>query len=150
MAVFLKSLGNKAWKVVIKGWKHPMITSEDGTTNQKLEADWTDVEDDEALGNSKALSENFNGVNKNIFRLINIYPEAKEAYEILKTAHEGISEVCMSRLQLLTTKFENVRMNGDETVSEFYIRLRDISRKIIRSLPKRFDIKVILLKNFKP
>ena len=56
----------------------------------------------------------------------------------------------MSRLQLLTTKFENLRMNEDEIVSETHIRLLDIAntsfalgenmcgekpvRKILRSL----------------
>lgn len=72
MVVFLKSLGIKSWKVVIKGWKNPIITSEDGKTNLKLEADWTDAEDDEALRNSKELNVIFNGVDKNMFRLINI------------------------------------------------------------------------------
>lgn len=33
----------------------------------------------------------------------------------------------MSRLQLLTTKYENIKMNEDETVSEFNIRLRGIA-----------------------
>lgn len=48
-----------------------MITSEDGTTNLKLEADWTDVEYDESRGNSKALNVIFNGVEKYMFMLIN-------------------------------------------------------------------------------
>jgi hypothetical protein len=61
----------------------------------------------------------------------------------------------MSKLQLLTTKFENLKMDIDETISEFNTRLRDIAnssfalgekmsekklaRKILRSLPKRFN-----------
>lgn len=155
MVDFLKSLGNKAWKVMIKGWKHPMITSEEGVTNLKLEADRTDAE---ALGNSKVLNAFLNGVDKNMFILINTCSEAKEAWEILKSSHEGTSKVCMSRLQLLTTKFENLRMNEDETMSEFHIRLCHIAntsfalgekmyeeklvKKILKSLSKRFDIKV--------
>lgn len=53
MVVFIKSMGNKAWKYVIKGWKYPVITSEDGTTSLQLEAEWSNVEDEEALGKSK-------------------------------------------------------------------------------------------------
>lgn len=60
MASFLKSLGNKAWKVVIR--KHHMITSEDDTTSLKPEVDWTNVKDNEAIGNSKALNAVFNSV----------------------------------------------------------------------------------------
>jgi hypothetical protein len=41
---------------VIKGWTDPMITAEDGTTSLKWEVQWIDVEDNEALGNSKLQS----------------------------------------------------------------------------------------------
>ena len=93
-----------------------------------------------------------------MFKLINTCTEAKQAWEILQIAHEGTSKVRMTKLQLLTTKFENLRMDEDETISEFNTRLRDIvnssfalgekiseekiARKILRSLPKRFNIQV--------
>lgn len=64
MVSFLKSLGSKAWKVVLKGWKHPIITAEDGATSLKPEADWTGAQDEEALGNSKALNVIFNSVER--------------------------------------------------------------------------------------
>lgn len=79
MVVFLKSMGNKAWKTVIKGWKHPMVTSEGGTYNLKIDVEWTNDEDDEALGNSNTLNDNFNCMEKNMLRLINTCSEAKEA-----------------------------------------------------------------------
>lgn len=63
----------------------------------------------------------------------------------------------MSRLQLLTTKIENIRMKEGEKITYFNVRLCDISnisfslgekiseeklaRKILRSLLKRFDVK---------
>lgn len=130
MVAFLKSLGNKAWKVMLKGWKHLIIIVEDGTTNLKSETIWTNAEDEEALRNSKALNEIFNGVDKNMFRLINTCSKATEACEIIKATHEGTSKIRMLRLQLLTTKFENLRMNEDETVSEFHIRMRDIANTL--------------------
>lgn len=49
MVTFLKSMGKKAWKSVIKGWKHLVVNFEDGTTSMKPEVEWTDVEDGEAL-----------------------------------------------------------------------------------------------------
>ena len=72
MYAFLKYIDIKTWKVVIKGWKHPVITSEDATTSLKPEAEWIDAEDNEALRNSKAFNFIFNGVDKNMFRLIKI------------------------------------------------------------------------------
>lgn len=74
----------------------------------KPKAEWTKDEDEEALGNSKALNAIFNGLDKNMFKLINTCTEAKDAWEILKSAHEGTSRVRMSRLQILTTQFENL------------------------------------------
>jgi hypothetical protein len=100
----------------------------------------------------------FNGVDKNMFRLIKKCTVAKNAWEILRTAHEGTSKVKISRIQLLTTKFESLKMNEDETIQAYYMNVIDIAntfdslgeklsdeklvRKILRSLPKRFDMKV--------
>ncbi|MCI82765.1 gag-pol polyprotein, partial [Trifolium medium] len=67
----------------------------------------------------------FNGVDKNMFRLINTCTEAKEAWEILQTAHEGTTKVRMSKLQLLRIKFENFKMEENESILEFNARLRD-------------------------
>jgi len=82
---------------------------------------------------------------------------AKDAWDILRTTHEGTFKVKSSRIQLLTTKFESLRMQEDETIHDYY-NVLDIAnsfdslgeklsdeklvRKIQRSLPKRFDMKV--------
>src|ERR1044072_7161334 len=161
MTVFLKSIDYKTWKAIVNGWT-PLVnkTTEGSSTtlDYKKEEDWTKEEDEEALSNSKALNANFNGVDKNMFRLINTCTVAKDACDILKTAHEGTSRVRMSRLQMLTTQFETLRMGEDQTIAEFHMQIRDIAnssfalsekmsdeklvRKILRSLPKRFAMKV--------
>ena len=62
------------------------------------------------------------------------------------------------RSQLLTTKFESIKMKEDETIQDYYMNVLDIAnsfdslgeklsdeklvRKILKSLPKRFDMKV--------
>src|ERR1044072_3257583 len=160
MVVYLKSTNNKIWKAIVKGWKHPVIGSKEGTSTSDLkpEVKWTKKEDEEALANNKALNVIFNGVDKNILRLIYTCTVAKDAWEILKTTHEGTSRVRMSKLQLLTTKFEKLRMTEYESIGDFYMRVRDLAntsfdigeqipeeklvRKILRSLPKKFDMKV--------
>src|ERR1044072_1368422 len=162
MTAFLKSIDNKTWRAIVKGWTPPVVktTGESSTTTieYKKEEDWTKEEEEEAWANSKALNAIFNGVDKNMFRLINTCVVAKEAWEILKTAHEGTSRVRMSRLQMLTTQFETLRMGEDQTIAEFHMQIRDIAnssfalgekmsdeklvRKILRSLTKRFAMKV--------
>jgi hypothetical protein len=118
MSAFLKSIDSRTWKEVLRGWKHLVVLDKDGnkTAVLKLEEDWSTAEDELALGNSKALNALFNGVDKNMFRLIKKCTVAKDACEILKTAHEGTFNVKSSRLYLLTTKFENIKMMEDENI----------------------------------
>ncbi|GAU24655.1 hypothetical protein TSUD_322630 [Trifolium subterraneum] len=98
---------------------------------------------------------------ENIPRLIKRCKIAKEAWDILKTTQEGTAKVKISRLQILTRKFENLKMKEDESVHDFYMNVMDfansfddlgekmsdekIVRKILRSLTKKFDMKVIAM-----
>ncbi|XP_057437675.1 uncharacterized protein LOC130729849 [Lotus japonicus] len=161
MTVFLKSIDSKTWKAIAKDWKHPTREQTERSsiaTTEKPEEEWTKEEHEAALGNSKALNAIFNGVDKNMFRLINTCIDAKVAWDILKTAREGTTRVRMSGLQMLITQFENMRMTEEEKISEFHMRVRDLAnssfvlgepmldeklmRKILRSLPKKFSMKV--------
>ena len=70
----------------------------------------------------------------------------------------GTKAVKNSKLQRLTTSFEEIRMDEDESFNEFYPKLNDIVnstfnlgeqipepkifRKILRSLPERFHTKI--------
>ncbi|MCI10390.1 gag-protease polyprotein, partial [Trifolium medium] len=160
MIAFIKSIDSRTWKAVLKGWSHPVIVDKEGksTLELKAEEDWSKEEDEQALGNSKALNVLFNAVDINMFKLIKKCTVAKEAWEILRVFNEGTKKVKMAKLQLLTTKFENLRMKDDEGIQEFHMNIMDIAnsseslgekmseeklvRKILRSLPKRFDMKV--------
>ena len=82
MTAFLRAIDNKTWKAIVKGWTPPVETTTKGTSTTikyKEEEKWTKEEDEEALANSKALNAIFNGVDKNMFRLINTCTVAKEA-----------------------------------------------------------------------
>jgi len=128
MVAFLKSMDSKTWKVFIKGWEHPVGMDKDGkaTISLKLEEDRFKDEDEITLGNSKALNVLFNAVDKNMFRIIITCTVANDACEILKTTYEGTSKVRMSRLHLLTTKFENLTMKYDESIQDFHMSILDI------------------------
>ncbi|MCI06303.1 gag-pol polyprotein, partial [Trifolium medium] len=148
------------WKAVLKGWEHPRIKDANGADTKELkpEEDWTTAVDTAALGNSKALNALFNGVDQHMFKLIKKCIVAKDAWEILKTTHEGTAKVKISRLQMLTRKFENLSMKEDESIHDFYMTVMEyvnnfdilgeklddekLVRKILRSLTKKFDMKV--------
>ena len=61
--------------------EHPVVVNAEGvrTAVLKPEEEWSKEEDELALGNSKALNALFNGVDKNIFRLIKHCTVAKDA-----------------------------------------------------------------------
>jgi hypothetical protein len=106
-----------------------MILDKDGNSTGvlKSEADWTKAEDDAALSNNKAINALFNGVDTTMFKLIKKSLSAKEAWEILMTCYEGSSKVKMSKHQLLTTKFENLRMKEEESILNFHMNLHNIA-----------------------
>src|ERR1051325_3779127 len=158
MVAFLRSIDIKAWRAADKGWKHLIKNEKDGTSNLKHEEEWSKEEEELALGNSKAMNALFNRIDRNIFRLVHQCELDKDVWDTLKTTHEGTSKVKMSRLQMLTIKFENLKMKEDETIHEFHMNILEIAntsgalgekmseeklvRKILRSLPKRFAMKV--------
>lgn len=96
-----------------------MITTKDNYVFVKLEKYWTPAENEVALGNFRALNAIYNGVNKNIYKNINICISAKDTWEILEVSHKSTSKVCMSRLHLVTTKFENLKMCDNGIIFEF-------------------------------
>ena len=115
--------------------------------------------------NSRALNALFCGVTNKEFKRISSTEVAKEAWTILETTYEGTKAVKIVKLQRLTSSFEEIRMEEDETFDEFYAKLKDIVnsafnfgesiaeskifRKILRSLPKRFHAKITAIEEVK-
>ena len=100
----------------------------------------------------------FSAVTNEKFKKISSTKTAKEAWTILQTTYKGTKVVKDSKLQRLTTSFEEIKMEEDESFDEFYAKLKDIVisafnleetipeskivRNVLRSLPKRFHSKI--------
>nr|KJB14009.1 hypothetical protein B456_002G106200 [Gossypium raimondii] len=100
-----------------------------------------------------------------VFKQIYKYKSEKEVWDMLQNAHEATSVVKRFKLQILTTKFENLRMQENETIGEFYAKLCDFSnqafafggdysnaklaKKVLRSLLDRFSIKATTIEEVK-
>jgi hypothetical protein len=83
---------------------------------------------------------------------------AKDAWQILETTYADTKLVKSAKLQMLISKFDEIKMLEEETFGEFYTKISDLRnsmvslgkqisdvkliRKILRSLPERFRIKV--------
>ena len=115
--------------------------------------------------NSRAVNALFNAVTNEEFKKISSTETTKEAWTILQTTYEGTKAVKDSKLQRLTTSFEEMKMEEDESFDEFYDKLKDIVnsafnlgetileskivRKVLKSLPQRFHAKITALKESK-
>ena len=96
------------------------------------------------------------------------YPQlkhVKEAWTILQTTYKGTKAVKDLKLQRLTTSFEEIKMEEDESFNEFYVKLKDIVnsafnleetilkpkfvRKVLKSLLQRFHAKITTIEESK-
>ena len=64
--------------------------------------------------NVGALFNIFNGVCPHEFHKIANCTRAKKAWDILQVTHEGAYVIKVSKLQMVTTKFENIRMHENQ------------------------------------
>ena len=62
----------------------------------------------------------------NEFHRISHVTIAKEAWQILETTYEGTKKVKYTKLQMLTTQFEELKMSDDESFDLFYGKLNEV------------------------
>ncbi|KAA0050596.1 gag-pol polyprotein [Cucumis melo var. makuwa] len=105
-----------------------MITV-NGVSVPKSEVDWIDAEEQVSIENARALNAIVNSVDLNVFKLINSCSIVKEAWKTLEVAYEGTFKVMISRLQLIMSKFESLRMTKDESVSDYNKRVLEIANE---------------------
>ncbi|KAA0056457.1 gag-pol polyprotein [Cucumis melo var. makuwa] len=86
-----------------------------GVSVPKLEVDWTDAKEQASVGNVRALNAIFNGTSK----------------------------VKISRLQLITSKFEALRMTKDESMSDYNKRVLEITNESLLLGEKIPDSKIV-------
>ena len=114
---------------------------------------------------AKYLTQFFCGVSSDEFHRISYITVAKEAWQILETTYKGTKKVKDTKLQMLTTQFEELRMSEDESFDSFYSKLNEVVigkfnlgkktedskvvRKILCSLPESFRAKVTAIEESK-
>ena len=151
----MQSLDEKVWQAVEIGW----------TKQKEASVDWDEAKIKAANFNSRALNALFSVITNEEFKKISSTETAKEAWTILQTTYEGTKAVKDSKLQRLTTSFEEIKMEEDESFNEFYAKLKDIVnlafnlgetipepkivRKVLRSLSERFHAKITAIEESK-
>jgi hypothetical protein len=145
MRFFLKSVD--CWSIVETGWTKPKDTTLELVPQKNTR-----------LSNGKALHALCQTLSPSEFAKISNYESAQEAWQILETTYEGTKLVKSAKLQMLISKFQEIKMLEEETFGEFYSKMSELRnsmvslgkpvsdvkliRKILRSLLERFRIKV--------
>ena len=101
MGAFLCSIDETVWDAVEIGW----------TKSKAAKSTWDKAALAASNANSEALNAIFCGVSPDEFLRISHITVAKEAWQILETTYEGIKKVKDTKLQMLTTQFEELRMS---------------------------------------
>ena len=107
----------------------------------------------------------FCSVSPDEFHRISHISIAKEAWQILETTYEGTKKVKDTKLQMLTTRFKELKISEDESFDSFFSKLNEvvigkfnlgektedskIVRKILRSLLESFRAKVTAIEESK-
>ncbi|XP_028957459.2 uncharacterized protein [Malus domestica] len=174
MKAFLWSLDACVWNTVVFGYSPPTKTiihkskkiSEEGKADSDVVAEevvlkpheeWTLADQTHSMNNQKGLNALFTALSPDQFSNISNCETSKEAWDILQVTYEGTNAVKESKLQRYVTQFEIIRMEEDETFSDFYAKLNSIVnacanlgdkipesrvvKKVLRSLPSRFQPK---------
>ena len=130
-----------------------------------MPADWDDAKIKAENFNGRVLNALSSAVTNEESKKISSTETTKEAWTILQTTYKGTKAVKDSKLQRLTTSFEEIKMEEGESFNEFYAKLKDIVnsafnlrvtivepkivRKVLRSLPKRFHAKITAIEELK-
>ncbi|XP_020410264.1 uncharacterized protein LOC109946525 [Prunus persica] len=118
MCTIFKS--HKLWDMVKNGYEQP-VKKEDGealTAAQKLALEENVAKDAKALGLIQ------NAVYGDIFPGIALKESAKEAWEILQQEFRGDKKVRSVKLQSLRRDFEYIRMQEDDSLSDYITKLQ--------------------------
>ena len=116
MRAFLCSIDDSVQDIVEIRW----------TRLETAKSTWDKVALATSNANSKALNTIFCGVSPDEFHRIFHVTIDKEAWQILETTCEGTKKVKDTKLQMLTTRFEELKMSEDESFNLFYWKLNEV------------------------
>jgi hypothetical protein len=131
MCFFLKSID--VWQIVESGWIKLEATT----------AELSVAQNSAQLSNDKALHALCQALSPSEFARISNCESAKEAWQILVTTCEGTKLVKSAKLQMLISRFEEIKMLEKETFSEFYTRINDLRNSMVSLGKKVSDVKLI-------
>jgi hypothetical protein len=113
MRTYLMALGVDVWDVVETGYINPIVLA---SKECKLEF----------IFNAKEMNAILNGLAESKFVKVMHLQTTKEMWDKLISSYEGNEKVKDAKLQTFRLKFEQLKMNEDETVSRYFLRVEEL------------------------
>ena len=148
MRTYIMSLGANVWVVVETSQVNLVVLA---SRDDKLAFSF----------NAKAMKTIPSGLAEVEFVKVTHLNSAREMWDNLLNSYEGNGKVKDDKLQTYRLKFEQLKMNEDGIVSKYILRIEEtvnamkglgekfdeafLVQKILRSLPKRFNLKVLAI-----
>ncbi|EOA29637.1 hypothetical protein CARUB_v10014861mg [Capsella rubella] len=116
MQAFISNLDEDCWNSIELGWESSTITYDKGVEILKPRDKWTASEKRLSCCNSKAKTAIYNAIDSSYFKLISQCASAQKAWKSLENMFEGTTSVKRTKLDMLASQFENLRMEVKELV----------------------------------
>ena len=133
MRAFIRFIDENVWDAIEIGWTRPKATK----------STWDKAALVVANANSKALNAIFCGVSPDEFHRISHVTIAKEVWQISETTYEGTKKVKDTKLQMLTTRFEELKISEDNSFDSFYGKLNEVVIGKFNSGEKTKESKIV-------
>ncbi len=155
MQIFIQSTSYELWNITSKG---PLIPTKvvDGVTLPKVPQEYTTADHKSLELNSKAIGLLYCALTNDEFSKISRCTSAKEIWDTLEVTYEGKSQVKEAKINMLVCEYEMFKMKKDESIRDMFARFNaiinplsslgktytnsELVRKILRSLPKQWDV----------
>jgi hypothetical protein len=132
MRTYLMALGADVWDVVEIGYtNHVVLASKD----DKLEFSF----------NAKGMNAILNGLAEAEFVKVMRLETVKAMWDKLISNYEGNEKVKDAKLQTYRLKFEQLKMNEDEIVSKYFLRVEELVNSM-KGLGEKFDESLLVQK----
>ncbi|XP_069150771.1 uncharacterized protein [Solanum lycopersicum] len=133
MHYYFMAKDSELWDIVLDGPFVPTMEEKDGektilfpkSTQKYDEADRKKIEK-----GFKAKTLLVCGIGPYEYNRVSACESAKEVLDCLKTAHEGTEQVKQSKIDMLTSRYENFKMKEGETIHDMFTKLSSIKNEL--------------------
>ena len=133
MQDYLMAEDNELWDIVLDEPFIPMMEEKDGDKTNlvpkpRQKYDEADIKKIEKGYKAKTLL--VCGIGPDEFNRVSACESSKEIWDCLKTAHEGTEQDKESKIDMLTSRYENFKMKEGETIHDMFTILSSITNEL--------------------